>query len=186
MKSKSFKAALLAPLFFSVSPLLACGPWFPNNMLDRGDQAVLVAPVANFYHELDRMQLSPPRFHAVTSTNSFAEETLQAEISDLRDALKRAHRSTNEIEQIVTGHLAERLKLQQFANAFAEWKNSTPTEEADSDQQPPTASQPTFPNITVVSELPGEFADYFDGAISPGIIQPSRTKLPHGRRGKKF
>ena len=168
LKSKSLKAALLAPLFFSVSPLLAYAPWSSNNMLDRGDQSVLIAPVADFYHELDRMQLAPARFPAVTSTNSFAEETLQAELAGLREALAHAGKSTSAIEQIVASHLAERQKLQQFVDAFAEWKDSAPVEWVDGEERrgEPTASQPAFPSITVLSGLPGEFADYFDGAIS--------------------
>ncbi len=137
-------------------------------MLDRGDQAVLVAPIADFYHELDRMQLAPPKFHAVTSSNSFSEEALQAEITDLRDALKRAHKSTNDIEQIVASHLVERQKLQQFEDALNDWKHTATIEWVDGElhYSKPTAPPPPLPSITVVSELPGEFADYFDGAIS--------------------
>ena len=113
LKSKRIKAAILAPAFLlGVSPLLACGPWFPNNMLDRGDAAVFVAPVADFYRELNRVQLAPPRFHAVASTNSFAEETLQAELADLRAALHEAGKSSNDVERIVIGHLEQRAKLQ--------------------------------------------------------------------------
>ena len=110
----------------SVSPVLACGPWFPNNMLDRGDAAVLAAPVANFYHELDRMQIATPQFTAVLSTNSYSDETLQTELADLRVALKKSGKSTNDIEQIVTAHLAERTKLQQFIDAYGAWKDSAP------------------------------------------------------------
>jgi hypothetical protein len=136
---------------------LACGPWFPNNMLDRGDAAVLVAPVADFYRELDRMQLSPPHFHAVTSTNSYAEETLQAELADLRAALHETGKSSNDVERIVMNHLEQRAKLQKFVDAsFHRYRDGVYL---------PTETQPAFPSIAVIDGLPGEFGDYFQGAI---------------------
>jgi len=170
LKSKNSKAAILVPaLLFSVSPLFACGPWFPNNMLDRGDAAVLVAPVANFYHELDRMQIATPQFTAVRSTNSYADETLQTELADLRVALKKSGKSTNEIEQIVTAHLAERTKLQQFIDAYENWmapESQFPGGESTATRDEPEVNRPTFPTINIVDGLPGEFADYFEGAIA--------------------
>ena len=125
-------------------------------MLDRGDSAVLVAPVASFYRELDRIQLAPPRFHAVTSTNSFAEETLQAELSDLRAALHDAGKSSNDVERIVMSHLEQRAKLQKFTDLITHDERFYP---------PDPTSLPPFPSIAVIDGLPGEFADYFEGAI---------------------
>jgi len=137
-------------------------------MLDRGDAAVLVAPVANFYHELDRMQIATPQFTAVLPTNSYADETLQTELADLRVALKKSAKSTNETEQIVTAHLAERAKLQQFINAHEQWTDSAPMdlENGEVHRGKPLVTAPVFPSITIVDGLPGEFADYFEGAIA--------------------
>lgn len=167
MKSKKCRAALAA-LLFSGSSLLACGPWFPNNMLDRGDQAVLVAPVADFYHELERMQLAPPKFRAVATTNSFAEETLQSEIDDLKAALKQSGKSAEEADRIVTAHLAERGKLQKFADAYEVWTASAPTDWVNGEEHrgKPTTPEPAFPAISAADGLPGEFADYFEGVIA--------------------
>src|SRR5438874_7471469 len=50
---------------------LGCGPFFPNAMLDRGDEAVLAAPIANFFKELERLELPAAKFHAVQTTNDF-------------------------------------------------------------------------------------------------------------------
>jgi hypothetical protein len=164
------KAAYLAPiLLLAASPLLlACGPFFPNNMLDRGDSAVLVAPVADFYRELDRMKFEVPQFQAMLTTNSYAEEATQNEIADLRAALKKAGKSTNEVEAVVKSHLAEREKLKGFAAAFDDWKNSAPMDWVNGEERrgAPLGQKPTFPSITVVDGLPEEFADYFEGAIS--------------------
>jgi hypothetical protein len=147
---------------------MACGPWFPNNMLDRGDAAVLVAPVADFHHELERMQLTPPRFHAVTSTNSFADETLQAELADLRAALHESGKSSNDVERIVLNHLEQRARLQKFVSAFTAWKDSAPEvwENEQYQRGKPAGPPPPFPALSVVDGLPGEFADYFTGAIA--------------------
>ena len=63
----SLRQLLRATLFLcvAVSPtpatLFACGPWFPNNLLDGGDPAVLVAPRASFIVELQRMKLVETR-----------------------------------------------------------------------------------------------------------------------------
>ena len=47
----------LALLCLAASHVQACGPDFPNNLLDSGDYAVLVAPTVRFAEELNRMQL---------------------------------------------------------------------------------------------------------------------------------
>lgn len=150
-------------------------------MLDRGDAAVFVAPVADFYRELDRMQLAPPRFRAVTSTNSFADETLQAELADLRAALHEAGKSSNEVERIVLSHLEERTKLQKFADAFAAWKESAPMvyENDEYRRGKPSGPAPAFPAVSSADGLPGEFADYFAGAIAwtnPGVTDKTGAR----------
>ncbi len=43
-----------------LGPLIACGPFFPNSLLQEGDNAVLQAPTVSFRRELDRLQLTPP------------------------------------------------------------------------------------------------------------------------------
>ncbi len=146
---------------------LACGPWFPNNMLDRGDAAVLVAPIADFYEQLDRIPASATSVRAVVSTNSYAEDTLQAELADLRAALNAAGKLSNEVERIVLGHGEQRAKLQSFTEA--------PISQTEADA-PDLAPKSTFPSLAVVDGLPGEFADYFEGARewnNPGVTDKS-------------
>ena len=67
-------------------PGRACGPDFPNNLLDRGDEAVMTAPEARFRDELARMKLVPSHFRALPATNA-PLATLEAELADLRAAL---------------------------------------------------------------------------------------------------
>ena len=68
--------------------ILACGPWFPNTLLDKGDIAVLGAPRANFQRELERMKLLAPA--AATSMNR-PVDSREADVADLRAALERLH-----------------------------------------------------------------------------------------------
>src|ERR1035438_8835310 len=55
----------LTAVLLNPASLSACGPNFPNNLLDGGDAAVLVAPVADFIGELQRMKLVESKFQAV-------------------------------------------------------------------------------------------------------------------------
>ena len=88
---KTFSAlAMLALVLLSITAVsvLACGPFFPNNLLDRGDEALLSAPIADFERELARLNLAPSRFAAVPATNSHEAQTFDAEMADLAAALK--------------------------------------------------------------------------------------------------
>src|SRR2546427_16086 len=71
----------------------ASNPEFPSNLLDQGDNAVLMAPVTDFYSELENMKLAPSRFQAVPAEDEtpggFAAQAEQAEVSDLQAALKK-------------------------------------------------------------------------------------------------
>ena len=163
---------MLVPAFLlSVSPVLACGPWFPNNMLDRGDAAVLAAPVANFYHELDRMQIATPQFtrHGRTIDQqlfrrNIADRTrrLARRFAKIRQVHQRyrtdRHRSSRRANQVATVHRRLR-ELESARVPIPEWRIHT-------DSQRAGATRPMFPSINIVDGLPGEFADYFEGAIA--------------------
>ena len=136
-------------------------------MLDRGDDAVLAAPVSDFYQELDLMRLGPPAFHANIATNTFADETMNAEIGDLRAALKKFDVPGDESEKIIAQHLAARAKLDAFDEELDRWRDSAPEDWIDGELRrgKPTTPQPAFPALSPVEKLPEEFADYFDGVM---------------------
>ncbi len=115
MKLKHFRAPALF-LIFCVAALrvLPCGVFFPNNLLNGGDAAVLAAPVANFEQELERMQLATNSFHAVITTNSFGKDSTDAESADLRAALKQMGTPASTAETILKAHQLERVRLQAF------------------------------------------------------------------------
>ncbi len=152
---------------------LACGPFFPNNMLDRGD-AVYDAPTADFARELERMQLVATRFHAKESEGSFAEQTRDAESADLEAALKKSKRPAEEAARVIALHHVQRNRLHEFVADHETWAASGEwvwTEEGAQRAQP-KSPPPEFPQFKAVDGLPGEFADYFEGAAAwhnPGL-----------------
>ena len=152
-------------LWLLPQPLQACGPFFPNNLLDSGDQAVLGAPTANFEKELVRMKLVT-RFSAVPATNGFAQQTVDLELADLALALVREKVSAIESERIVTAHRANRERLLKFEQERKGWLAKNPPAVGEDHVTEPDGAKPSSPNFAEVPGLPGEFADYFEGAVA--------------------
>ena len=99
-------ALALALLCVAATTLHACGPCFPNNLLMGGDEALLSAPVADFERELQRLNLAPGPFVHREATNGYEAQTVEAEMTDLGAALKRAKASPEESERILEAHLS--------------------------------------------------------------------------------
>ena len=169
LKSKRIRTLLLsAAIGFIADELPACGPDFPNYILEGGGDQVLAAPRTDFYRELDRLHLAP-HFRAVISTNHYAEQNISLEQADLLAALKKTGADDFDAALIAAQHLAERIKLLQFNAAFKAWSNSAP-EAWDQNAMKyvrgqPVGPPPKFPVVNIVAGLPEEFGDYFDGAI---------------------
>ena len=169
---RCFQLIFLSMLIFAVKTF-ACGPFFPNNLLDAGDQAVLQSPVASFAGELERMKLAPPKTHAVqlAAGQKFYEQSSEVEMTDLAAALKRQKISSEQAVVIMQAHLAERMKLNAFLKAQVEWEHFHPFPGYFVDANgyhltPNTNPPPEFPAVAVTPGLPREVADYFAGAIA--------------------
>jgi LysM domain len=169
---KNFSAAILLVASFVARPLFACGPSFPNNLLDSGDTAVLQAPVADFQRELERMDLKP-QTHAVPldAGQKFYEQSTEAEISDLTAAFKREKIPDAQAVAILQTHLAERMKLNVFLKEQNEWEHFSCGDYWDTNVErylplPNTNPLPVCPEISVTPGLPSEFSLYFQGAIA--------------------
>ncbi|HEX4349046.1 MAG TPA: hypothetical protein VH251_01600 [Verrucomicrobiae bacterium] len=149
----------------------ACGPDFPNNLLDDGDHAVLQPPVADFQRELERMKIKPTRLRAVPLPDgqSYSGQSTEAEMADLAAALQRTKVSSELAKVILQAHLAERMKLNAYLQQRSGWEHYSPGSYVDTNGNyvslPNTNPPPVFPNIAVTPGLPREFADYFEGAI---------------------
>ena len=149
----------------------ACGPEFPNNLLDLGDEAVLVAPEANFYEELERMDLVPTRFAAVPRQGegqlSFADQTIDGESNDLLTSLKRAKVSREELERIRREHAGARGKLRKYLAEKEARENLLPWQrETGENPDDEKSGPPKFPTIEMPNGLPKEFCDYLEGALA--------------------
>lgn len=192
MRLKSFSArgtalAILAGSLIS----FACGPDFPNNLLDRGDEAVFVAPVASFQRELERMNLVESRFLAVPletgeTRSAYANQSQDAELRDLAAALQKLKLPADEAERICAAHHAEREKIRNHLAAVEQWQRSGPwrVDEQGTYRNHPVGSRPKFPVVSVAEGLPAEFGDYFEGAIvwqNPAILDKSMARVPWER-----
>jgi len=171
LKSKSFKAAIFLAAVISgfADNTFACGPFFPNNLLDAGDSAVLQPPVADFQRELERMKLVTAQTRAVplAGGQKYFEQSTEVEMTDLAAALKREKISSEQATVIMQAHLAERMKLNAFLKAQDEWRQfHSWIYDTNYIEQPNTNPPPVFPAIAVTPGLPREFADYFEGAIA--------------------
>lgn len=118
-------------------------------LLNEGDSAVLVAPVASFAAELRRMHLVDPRFPTFLPTNGYAAQTLDAEMNDLQAALDRADVHQADLARIVQHHQEERRKTLFPAG------NNLGMAVPDNGLEP-----------KIANGLPVEFADYFRGSIA--------------------
>ena len=111
------------------------------------------------------MNLAPSRFAAVPATNSYEAQTFDAELADLAAALKDAKVSPEDSARIVEGHRVNRKKLGEYLEACHKW-TSDAWMDTDENTQGKRGPQPAFPLFGEVPGLPGEFADYFAGAVA--------------------
>jgi tetratricopeptide (TPR) repeat protein len=192
LKSKNHDVFTLTILIWAgASRLLACGPDFPNNLLDGGDAAVLTAPVLNFSRELERMKLVPARFEANPATNGYAPQTTEADLADLGAALRKAKVSPDEQERILKEYRAAREKVQKHQEEMSVWQNQNEWDWEDGERKmkakPPA---PKLEGVSMVAGLPEEFAEYFRGslALHHGDTNEARTiwqallERPEGER----
>lgn len=159
--------AAFALLAACAPPARGCGPFFPNSLLADPDLAALAAPNAVFELELERMRLIETNRRARPSKD-YAQDTLAAELEDLRQALDRAGVSSADRDRIVANHRLEREKITPFAPrdaADGEWSGATTAFEL----RPASTNDIRIAPDAVprmVAGLPGEFADYFVGSVA--------------------
>jgi hypothetical protein len=173
---------LLALLCLAASPAHACGPDFPNNLLDSGDYAVLVAPTVRFGEELERMQLVQTRWRAVIAANDHPRETADAELADLNAALRKLKTSPADSIRICDAHQVQRERLRQYVADCDRWRSSGKLVWDDDLRRwssKPSGEAPELAGIAIVPGLPEEFADYFIGACEwrhPSVAARSKAR----------
>jgi len=130
---------------------------------------MLIAPEASFARELTRMNLVPSHFQAVLAKGTHAEASSQAELDDLRAALKRANIPDGESETICKSHAAGRQVLQKYVFEKEQWESSRPwvyEQDGRAHRGEPQGPPPPFPKIEISPGLPLEFSDYLQGALA--------------------
>ncbi|MGO8929126.1 MAG: LysM peptidoglycan-binding domain-containing protein [Limisphaerales bacterium] len=134
---------------------------------------MLVAPVADFTGELQRMKLVESKFQAVPLTGddgraTFAGQAAAAELADLSAALKKAKVPDDEAKRIRSAQKAAREQLTKYLDDMERWASSRRWEFDEKDRHlgEPQLPQPAFPSLELPAGLPGEFADFFDGALA--------------------
>jgi hypothetical protein len=126
LKSKNLRAALGAAILLPAfaAQLRACGPDFPNTLLDGGDAALLQSPYASFAGELKRMKFATPPARALPPDNlAYGDQTIATEMADLAAALKRAGVATPLASAIVTEHLRQRMRLEATKHQQVAWED---------------------------------------------------------------
>ena len=162
---------------------------FEPHFLDRGDEAVLVAPRANFELELKRLNLGSSKFEAVQGTNDdYASEAADGEAGDLAAALKKAKASPGDAARIQKAHEAARAALREFRQAVELWSQQHQHEkDVSGDDRSGTvlSPPPLVPSLALPSDLPAEFADYLEGDAANAADladQPRRTTAANSRQ----
>jgi hypothetical protein len=142
--------------------LQASQPAVSYRLLGDGGSRMLSAPVAVFSQEIELMNLAKSPHRAVPSTNSHPNDAAEAELFDLKLALRALGHPPGVIERIVMAHAAERETIRAAVptglNPPPFWSGA-PT---------PTVAVPILSTsaVHVVDGLPMEFANYFRGAIA--------------------
>ncbi len=146
-----------------------CGPFFPNRLLDAGDEALLAKPQTawNLGVPLDQLRPGPSRYRAapVGYTNSAARQTLECDLLDLATALEAAEIPDPEKSRISTGHRNEREKI-------------LPGVQADETLRATTNRVSLLRGDTpaLTPGLPVEFAEYFRGSVAWHLGQETEAR----------
>jgi tetratricopeptide (TPR) repeat protein len=151
MKRHSKKAWAFLALAVALPAAWACGPSFPNWLLSDADRAALVAPVADFFREIARLKTTrQPPFRTQPPEASYAAQTADAELQDLRTALEQLGIPEERREVILREHAASRETVKRHQEGLREW----------------WPEGPEFVPPPVANGLPPEFEDYFRGSIA--------------------
>src|SRR4051812_12029488 len=66
-------------------PVIACGPFFPPDLLAGGDQSLFAAPVADLHRELARIKVAAPKGLVAVPPGKDDGVFKQSAIADLAD-----------------------------------------------------------------------------------------------------
>ena len=153
------------------APAVACGPFFPSNVLDSTDERMLSAPAADFVHELSLLRPEKmPSAKAVLpaegdgtwdnspwSATVLARQTADADVSDLQAFLRANPAVQSEHPDLV-------LRLKMFRSALQQLADDRETLDGLPQEQARPAAP--LPDPALLAGLPAEFELYERGALA--------------------
>lgn len=143
---------------YPVSEGLACGPFLPGSTLTEGSHGLDRAPHFLFAFEIDRLLgRRRPTDYEAPAPGTPSDRSLQAELDDLRLALTGfiPGITSNRLEKSLQAYQSERAKIIRPLQDGATLRPDP--------KDPPRIG---LRRPQVLASLPGEFADYFRGAIA--------------------
>lgn len=143
--------------------LWACGPYFPNWVLGK-DENFLASPGGLLRHEVGRLKIAPDPFQAQPGDDPF-QQTADADAADLAKALAKSGMPADRRAALLARHAELRKRLQEHAVAAC-----IPCQGMSEEGMAAPAAAPPMPalppDIAIPEGLPGEIADYLQGAIA--------------------
>ena len=156
-------ALVVCSLLSGTFALWACGPFFPRWLL--GSERLLTpAPEGLLRHEIARLKLADPP-PAVPGVDPW-EQTAETGVADLRQALEGSKMPAAQRDALLSRYADVRHTMARFAYGTVVFANvGEPLYEDEAQMEP--AEPPVLPeDLNVPEGLPGEFADYLQGAIA--------------------
>jgi len=142
----------------------ACGPFFPNTLLDQGDSALFTVPEARFQAEIERMKLVAS-VHKAQRSEDPSRDSVEVDLRDLAAALERSKVPSETRGDIIEAHRRERQKIDVLADASSSLRPNLTN-----------GSRISGPLPRIVPGLPAEFADYFRGATAWHLGQMAEAR----------
>ncbi|MCD4823740.1 MAG: hypothetical protein K8S55_03980 [Phycisphaerae bacterium] len=171
---------LLTVAAATARPADACGPNFPDTILDNIDSKILWMPVGNLYQQLAEIKIpAPPNCKANNPRHRFGhhKQTAKAEQTDLQQRFRESFLSAKQKKEVCRQVAAVRTRIRKHAKNVKTWRQNNRKLPAEQKLR-----RPDFGLVELPEELPQEFILYLKGAIAyhSGDIQAARkhwTKL---------
>jgi tetratricopeptide (TPR) repeat protein len=154
---------VVSSVLAGTAALWACGPYFPRWLL--GPERLLVpAPEGLLRHEIGRLKLAePPK--AVPAVDPW-QQTAEAGVEDLKRALEAEKAPAARREALIAQYAEVRKALAQFASSVTVFENVSEPLWEDEEGGEPAAPAVLPADLRAPEGLPGELADYLEGAIA--------------------
>ena len=152
-------ALALAIVGWATITAQACGPSFPNSVLESPDRALRAGMRLSFLEELKRVgPAAPARYRAIPPKRDPAVQTANVALEDLKEALKGSPGSHQEHEAVAGQYARVRAAIKDYSRAVRRWRSYR--------DYRPEKPRPRPPDLTPPRGLPDEFSRYLKSALA--------------------